>query len=69
MLEKGIRYGTNNSLAYIMPRERTVNIDEPMDLVIADMLMRKNPRNYVIKQVSYEDATKTLMRTIDEKDK
>ncbi len=47
MLEKGIRYGTDNSLAYIMPRERTVNIDEPMDFVIASFLMETNPRPYV----------------------
>jgi len=44
MLEKGIRYGTDNSLAYIMPRERTVNIDEPMDFIIADYLMKKENR-------------------------
>lgn len=49
MLEKKIRYGTNNSVAYIMPRERTVNIDEPMDLEIARVLMAKNPRSYVKK--------------------
>ena len=49
MLEKKIRYGTNNSVAYIMPRERTVNIDEPMDLEIARVLMAKNPRSYVTK--------------------
>lgn len=47
MLEKKIRYGTEKSLAYIMPRERTVNIDEPMDLVIAKILMEKNPREYI----------------------
>ena len=47
MLEKKIRYGTADSLAYIMPRERTVNIDEPMDLEIAKILMEKNPRDYI----------------------
>jgi CMP-N-acetylneuraminic acid synthetase len=60
MIEKGIRYGTENSLAYVMPRERTLNIDEPMDLVIADLLMKQNPRNYVLKSASYEDATKII---------
>ena len=49
MLEKKIRYGTENSQAYIMPRERTVNIDEPMDLEIASNLMSKYPRDYVKK--------------------
>ena len=44
---KKIRYGTNNSIAFIMPRERVVNIDEPMDLEIAKILMQKNPRDYV----------------------
>ena len=47
MLEKKIRYGTEKSLAYVMPRERTVNIDEPMDLEIARILMVKNPREYI----------------------
>jgi len=60
MIEKGIRYGTENSLAYVMPRERTLNIDEPMDLVIADLLMKQNPRNYILKSASYEDATKII---------
>ena len=49
-----------NSLAYIMPRERTLNIDEPMDLVIADLLMRKNPRNYVVKQIDDKVAENIL---------
>ena len=47
MLQKKIRYGTKNSIAYVMPRERTVNIDEPMDLEIAKILMEKNPRKYI----------------------
>tara|TARA_B100001059_G_C17785283_1_gene556708 strand:- start:191 stop:943 length:753 start_codon:yes stop_codon:yes gene_type:complete len=45
MLEKKIRYGTDDSRAYIMPRERTVNIDEPMDLEIARALMKNNNKN------------------------
>jgi CMP-N-acetylneuraminic acid synthetase len=47
MLEKGIRYGTDDSRAYIMARKNTLNIDEPMDLEIATLLMTKYPRNYV----------------------
>ena len=47
MLEKGIRYGTEDSRAYIIPNERVVNIDEPMDFTIASFLMEKFPRNYV----------------------
>ena len=51
MLEKKIRYGTKESLAYVMPRERTVNIDEPMDFVIADYLKKKQKRSH-IKQIN-----------------
>lgn len=47
MLEQGIRYGTEDSRAYIMPNERVINIDEPMDFTIASFLMEKFPRNYV----------------------
>jgi CMP-N-acetylneuraminic acid synthetase len=60
MLEKGIRYGTQDSRAYIMPRERTVNIDEPMDLTIAQILMEKNKRDYVKPLISYATAIKNV---------
>ena len=60
MLEKGIRYGTEDSRAYIMPRERTVNIDEPMDLTIAQILMAKNKRDYVKPLVTYAKASKRV---------
>ncbi len=49
MLENKIRYGTKNSIAFVMPREKTVNIDEPMDLELASMLMAKSPRKYIKK--------------------
>jgi len=60
MLEKKIRYGTSNSIAYVMPRERTLNIDEPMDLTIAQFLMKNNPRNYIMPIMGYEEAVKKL---------
>jgi CMP-N-acetylneuraminic acid synthetase len=60
MLDKGIRYGTEDSRAYIMPRERTVNIDEPMDLTIAEILMEKNKRDYVKPLVSYAKANERV---------
>ena len=44
MLSKGIRYGTENSIAFIIPRERVVNIDEPMDFKIAQFLMEQENR-------------------------
>ena len=56
MLEKGIRYGTEDSRAYIMPRERTVNIDEPMDLEIAKILMEKNQKRGLKPVISIEEA-------------
>ena len=64
MMESGIRYGTNDSRAYIMPRERTINIDEPMDLVIADILMSKSPREYVRPLMSYNDAQQRVNKEI-----
>ncbi len=41
MLLKKIRYGTKNSLAYVMPRKRVVNIDEKEDLEYAKFKMKK----------------------------
>tara|TARA_A100001011_G_C14305763_1_gene843040 strand:+ start:1755 stop:2534 length:780 start_codon:yes stop_codon:yes gene_type:complete len=64
MLEKKIRYGTEMSLAYIMPRERTVNIDEPMDLEFADFLMKKNPRKYVKPLMTIEKAEEILNESL-----
>lgn len=44
MVLKKRRYGTKKSLAYIMPRERVINIDEPQDLLIAKMMAKKIKR-------------------------
>ena len=62
MLDKGIRYGTDDSRAYVMPRERSVNIDEPMDLLFADMLMTKAPRHYVTPNMGYDAALKLIKK-------
>lgn len=67
MIEQGIRYGTNNSIAYIMPRERTLNIDEPMDLSIANILMKENPRDYVKTIMNSHEANK-ILDSINESD-
>ena len=44
MVLKKIRYGTKNSIPYIMPRNRVINIDEPQDLLIAKFMMSKKIR-------------------------
>lgn len=66
MMDAGVRYGTDDSRAYIMPRERTVNIDEPMDLVIADILMSRSPREDVEPLMSYEEALAKLDKELIE---
>ena len=66
MLEKKIRYGIDNSLAYVMPRERTVNIDEPMDLEIAKIFMEKIQENIsrkLMKRKNHENYCNWLRNT------
>ena len=41
MLLKKIRYGSKNSLAYIMPRKRVINIDGQLDFEFAEFFMKK----------------------------
>jgi len=60
ILEKKIRTGAKNSRAYIMPRERTVNIDELMDLYIAQMLMKLKSKKKLKPLMSYNQAKKKL---------
>ena len=44
MLLKGIRYGTKNSIAYILPKERVINIDEKIDFEFAKFLIEGKKR-------------------------
>ena len=44
MLIKGKRYGTKNSLPYIMNENNSVNIDTKRDLILADLLIKKNKK-------------------------
>lgn len=60
ILEKRIRTGAFDSRAYIMPRERSVNIDEPMDLQIASVLMEMTPRKDLKPIMSYNEALNKL---------
>ena len=47
LMIQGARYGTENSRPYIMPMERSVNVDTPTDFLIAEILLKKHPRDYV----------------------
>ncbi len=41
------RVGSANSRPYIMPAERSVNIDSEEDLVLAEIFLKKYPRDYI----------------------
>ncbi|MDG2007822.1 MAG: acylneuraminate cytidylyltransferase family protein [Alphaproteobacteria bacterium] len=41
LIDKGLRYGTKNSRAYILPEERSINIDSKRDFIIAEYLIKK----------------------------
>ncbi len=40
LMDKRLRYGSKDSRPYIMPEEKSVNIDTPLDLIIAEVLLR-----------------------------
>ena len=44
-MEKRIRFGSDNSRPYIMTQEKSVNIDNEIDLLVAETLMRKRLSN------------------------
>ena len=41
------RYGTLDSRPHIMPMDRSVNVDTPVDFVVAEALFKAHPRPYV----------------------
>lgn len=41
------RYGTTNSRPYIMPEERSINVDSKEDFLLAEIYLKENPRPYV----------------------
>ena len=47
LLETGARYGTTNSRPYVMSDQATVNLDAPIDVLVAEALLRQNPRDYI----------------------
>ena len=62
MVEKKIRYGTKNSIAYIMPSERAINIDEPRDLIVAKVMMRAKKKLKLKKVKTYKQAMKEISK-------
>lgn len=47
LMVNNARYGTANSRPYVMPPDRSVNVDSRIDFVIAEALLKENPRPYV----------------------
>jgi CMP-N,N'-diacetyllegionaminic acid synthase len=47
LLATGARYGTEHSRPHVMPAEASVNIDSPIDLLLAEMLLKSSPRPYI----------------------
>lgn len=47
LLETGARYGTAHSRPYVMTEDRSLNIDGPIDMVVAEVLLRQHPRDYI----------------------
>jgi len=47
LMEHNSRYGTANSRPYIFAEEKTVNVDGPIDFLIAEILIKQNPRDYI----------------------
>jgi CMP-N-acetylneuraminic acid synthetase len=47
LMVDGFRYGTKNSRPYIMPWEKSVNVDSEIDFMIARELIKKYPRAYL----------------------
>lgn len=41
LMVHGRRYGSNNSVAYILPAERAINIDSELDWIVAESLIRR----------------------------
>lgn len=47
LMVDGFRYGSKNSRPFIMPWERSVNIDSKIDFMIAEELLKMYPRSYI----------------------
>ena len=47
LMVDGRRFGSANSRPYILPPERSVNVDTEIDFLIAERLMAQSPRSYI----------------------
>ena len=47
LMVDGRRFGPANSRPYILPPERSVNVDTEIDFLIAERLMAQSPRSYI----------------------
>ena len=47
LMVEGLRYGSVNSRAYILPHERAINVDTEIDFLVAEQLMKRAPRPYI----------------------
>ena len=47
LMVEGRRYGSENSRPYILPPERAVNVDTQIDFLLAELLIKKAPRDYI----------------------
>ena len=47
LLETEARYGTANSRPYLMSADLSLNIDGPLDMLVAEALLREHPRDYI----------------------
>ena len=47
LMVQNLRYGTENSRPHIMHAERSVNVDTPIDFMVAEILLKQNPRPHV----------------------
>lgn len=65
LLKNGSRYGTTNSRPHIMPSDRSVNIDTEMEVLVAEFLLKKYPRDY-IKPIRSKEEAQQILQTIDE---
>lgn len=47
LLATGARYGTTESRPHIMDADTSVNIDGPLDILVAEALLKQHPRPYM----------------------